>query len=179
MEELSLNILDVSKNSVSAGAKLIKIILEEDQELFKLWIIDDGCGMDEEKVKNVQNPFFTTRTTRKVGLGIPFLKQSAEQTGGYLKIQSSILPENHGTEVFAVFKKNSIDFTPLGDIISTICILIQGSPLINFYFCHKFNEKEIILETEKLKEILGDEISLANPEILQWIKNYLKEQYKN
>ena len=141
MKELSLNILDVAKNSVRAGASLIKISLDEDSNgILTLTISDNGCGMDEATVKGVTDPFFTTRTTRKVGLGLPLLKLAAEQTGGSLSIRSSTKPKESGTDVVAVFDTKSIDCMPMGDIVSTVCILIAGSPDIDFEFSDT-NEK--------------------------------------
>ena len=180
MKELSLNILDVTKNSVSAGASNILVSLIKDTEgWLTLTIKDDGCGMSKETVENVTNPFYTTRTTRKVGLGLPLLKLAAEQTGGRLTITSDQSEEMHGTEVVAVFDTNSIDFMPVGDIVSTMCILIAGSPEINFVFWDKAPEGEVGLDTAELKAILGDDISLAEPEVQLWIGEYLKEQYDN
>ena len=131
MKELSLNILDIAQNSVKARAENILIELIETDGKLSLTIKDDGCGMSKEMVENVMNPFCTTRTTRKVGLGVPLLKLAAEQTGGGIKIESVSEidnPENHGTIVTAEFFTDHIDCTPLGDIISTVTVLIQGSP---------------------------------------------------
>jgi anti-sigma regulatory factor (Ser/Thr protein kinase) len=177
MKELSLNILDVAKNSVVAGSTIVEILLTTD-DLGKLTLIirDDGCGMSEETVKNVTDPFYTTRTTRKVGMGIPLLKLAAEQTGGTLKIVSSQHEADHGTTVTATFDTKSIDFMPIGDIVSTICILIAGSPEIDFYFSDVTPEREVSLRTEELRAVLGD-VSLAEPEVQLWIKEYLNEQY--
>jgi hypothetical protein len=177
MKELSLNVLDVAKNSVVAGATLVEITLLTDVEgMLTLTIKDDGCGMSEQTVKNVTDPFYTTRTTRKVGLGIPLLKLAAEQTGGHLEIVSS-QGEKHGTCVKAVFDTKSIDFMPVGDIVSTICILIAGSPEIDFFFSDVTPQREVSLNTADLRAVLG-EISLAEPEIQTWISEYLKEQYR-
>ena len=108
MKELSLNILDVAKNSVVAGASLVEITLNTDVEgKLTLCIKDDGCGMSEQTVRNVTDPFYTTRTTRKVGLGLPLLKLAAEQTGGTLEIVSSQSEQNHGTTVKATFDTKS------------------------------------------------------------------------
>lgn len=181
MKELSLNILDIAKNSVKAKAENILIKLDETDEALTLTIGDDGCGMSCETINNVMNPFFTTRTTRNVGLGIPLLKLAAEQTGGSVKIES--VPEaessdSHGTTVTAVFFKNHIDFTPLGDIISTVTVLIQGSPDIDWHFVHSINEKKIELNTKELREVLG-EVPLDSYEVIKWIEDYLKEEYKS
>ena len=125
MRELSLNILDVAENSLKAGADTIKIDVEFLREENKLTVrvSDNGCGMTGEQIKHVTDPFYTTRTTRKVGMGLPLLKMEAEQTGGTFCISSkaeSEYPEDHGTEVTAVFNKKHIDYTPLGDVVSSI-----------------------------------------------------------
>ncbi len=178
MKELSLNILDITKNSVTAGAKNIEITLITDNEgVLTLTIKDDGCGMTEETVKNVINPFYTTRTTRKVGMGLPLLKLAAEQTGGRLHIVSSKDEKDHGTVLTATFDTKSIDFMPIGDIVSTVCILIAGSPQINFCFKDVSNTHSVYLDTREIQAVLGEEISLAEPEVQAWISEYLKEQY--
>ena len=178
MKELSLNILDVAKNSVTAGASKIEISLITDAEgMLTLTIKDDGCGMSEETVRNVTNPFYTTRTTRKVGMGLPLLKLAAEQSGGGLVIRSSRDEIAHGTELIATFNTKSIDFTPVGDIISSVCILIAGSPEIDFVFTDVTPERSVSLNTAELRAVLGDDISLAEPEVQTWISEYLKEQY--
>ena len=109
MKELSLNILDITENSVKAGATLTSIIIDETADQLTITITDDGCGMSEEILKGVEDPFYTTRTTRKVGLGIPLLKMAAEMTSGNFKISSKSkeqYPNSHGTVVKAVFNKN-------------------------------------------------------------------------
>ncbi len=178
MKELSLNILDITKNSVSAGAENIEISLVTDNNgILTLVIRDDGCGMSEETVKNVINPFYTTRTTRKVGMGLPLLKLAAEQTGGVLSIVSSTDKQNHGTTLTVTFDTKSIDFMPVGDIVSTVCILIAGSPEINFCFKDMSDAHNVSLDTREIKAVLGEDISLAEPEIQAWLSEYLKEQY--
>ena len=130
MRELSLNVMDIAQNSVRAKASVIKIEITEDteQSTLEIKITDDGCGMSEEQVKSVIDPFFTTRTTRKVGLGIPLFKMAAEQTDGYLDIKSQL---GKGTVVTAKFISSHMDMTPLGDINSTISILIRCNPDTN------------------------------------------------
>lgn len=178
MKELSLNILDVAKNSVRAGASLIEIALTLDEEaILTFAITDNGCGMEEDFLQHVTDPFYTTRTTRKVGLGLPLLKLAAEQTGGSLHIQSCTKPPHNGTRLEARFDTKSVDCMPLGDIVSTVCILIAGSPDIDFLFTHTSADFHVSLDTRELRAILGEEISLAEPEIQQWIGEYLKEQY--
>ena len=177
MKELSLNILDVAKNSVRAGASLIEIsLVTDDDGMLTITISDNGCGMSDEVMKSVTDPFFTTRTTRKVGLGLPLLKMAAEQTGGTLTLSSSTEAGNSGTVLKAVFDTKSIDCMPMGDIVSTVCILIAGSPEIDFDFSDISSTRRVELKTAMLREILGD-VSLAEPEVQQWMTEYLKDQY--
>ena len=179
MKELSLNILDIAENSVKAGASLTEILICEDADILTLTIKDDGMGMSEQTLRSVTDPFYTTRTTRSVGLGLPLLKLSAEQTGGDVKITSKMsdeLDSSHGTTVVATFYKGHIDFTPLGDVISSIVTLIQGHPDRDFLFEHKSQSSEVLLDTRELRKVLPD-VPLDTYEVLLWIKEFLKEQY--
>ena len=179
MKELSLNILDIAENSVKARATLTEIIIDETGDTLTLTIKDDGCGMDEATVLAVTDPFYTTRTTRKVGMGIPLLKLACEQTGGSLTISSKVqndTSEDHGTTVAAVFDKTHIDFTPLGDVTSSIVTLIQGHPETDFRFLHKIDSDEISLDTREIRQVL-DDVPLNTYEVLTWIRENLEEQY--
>lgn len=179
MKELSLNILDVAENSVKARASLIEILLTEKNNKLTLIIRDNGCGMTKEVLAGVTDPFYTTRTTRKVGLGLPLLKMAAEQTGGKMEIASvsSVDDEiNHGTTVTAIFNTDHIDFTPLGDIVATVVTLIQGHPDYDFLFLHSKDGKEVKLDTRELRLILED-IPLDSYDVIKWIEANLKEQY--
>jgi nitrogen fixation/metabolism regulation signal transduction histidine kinase len=173
MPELSLNILDVAKNSVRAGASLITISVRADKAKDTLTIVisDDGCGMTEEQVQRVTDPFFTTRSTRKVGLGVPFFKMAAELTGGSFQIRSEL---GVGTSTEAVFGLSSIDRMPLGDFSGTVTTLIQASPEIDFLVEYAVDENEFTLDTRQLREILGD-VPLNEPEVLQYIAGFLEE----
>ena len=180
MKELSLNILDISENSTKAGATLVKIELSECDEEFSITITDNGCGMKEETLLSVANPFYTTRTTRKVGMGIPLFRLAAEMTGGSLSIESKHVdefPEEHGTTVKATFNKKHIDFTPLGDIISTVTTLIQGHPSVDYVFTHSYGEKLVTLDTREIRDVL-EGVPLDVPEVLLWIRDNLTEQYE-
>jgi hypothetical protein len=179
MKELSLNILDIVENSTKAKAELVNIEISESDELLSITITDNGTGMDEETLKSVADPFYTTRTTRKVGMGIPLFRLAVQQTGGEFSIESTHIDvdeKNHGTEVHAVFNKRHIDFTPLGDIISTIITLIQGHPGVDFLFNHTKGKKCVSLDTREIRQVLED-IPLDRYEVLQWIKESLAEQY--
>ena len=173
MRELSLNILDIAQNSISASASLITIEVSENttDNTLLIGIYDNGKGMSEEQVKSVIDPFFTTRTTRKVGMGIPLFKMAAEQTGGSLEIKSEL---GVGTDVKAYFKTDSVDFTPLGDVASTIQMLITMNTDRDFVYKHTVNEKEFVCDTREIKEILGD-VPLDTYEVSQWLKDFITE----
>ena len=175
MKELSLNILDITENSVKAGATLTEISITESENKLVISIKDDGCGMSEDIVRSVVDPFYTTRTTRKVGMGVPLFKMAAEQTGGKLEIVSDT-GEDHGTTVTAYFYKDHLDFTPLGDVISTVTTLIQGHPDTDFLFTHLIDDKEIRLDTRELRAVL-EGVPLNTYEVLEWIRGFLEEQY--
>ena len=177
MRELSLNVMDVAQNSVRAEADLVRITVEESdkEDRLTISIADNGCGMTEDQVRQVIDPFFTTRTTRKVGLGVPLFKLSAEQTGGSFDIQSKV---GEGTTTTASYVKSHVDMTPLGDINSTVKILIQCNPQIDFIFTHSADKGSFTLDTRELREVLGD-VSLDTPDVLEWIGQYLEENTQN
>ena len=181
MKELSLNILDITENSVKAGATLTDIRLEETADTLTVTITDDGCGMTEEMVRRVTDPFYTTRTTRAVGLGLPLLRMAAEQTGGSVTVESrhrDAHPDDHGTQVTAVFHHRHIDCPPLGDVVSTVTTLIQGHPDTDFRFTHiRPAGTPVELDTRELRLVLED-VPLDSFEVLQWIKGFLDEQYE-
>ncbi len=174
MKELSLHLLDVAKNSVSAGARHISVTLDEDGAGKLTAVIkDDGRGMSPEFLAHVTDPFTTTRTTRKVGLGLPLYRLTAEQTGGSLRIESEV---GRGTTVTAVFDRKHLDCPPLGDLPGTAALLIQGSPDLSWTFRHTTPKGAVELTTDELRELLGDDVPLGAPEIFSWICGYLAEQ---
>ena len=178
MKEISLNILDIAENSVKAGASLTEITVTENDEQLTLTVRDNGCGMTAETLKAVTDPFYTTRTTRKVGMGLPLLKMEAEQTEGTFEITSKSeneYPESHGTEVMAVFNKKHIDYTPLGDVVSSIVTLIQGHPDTDFLFTHTYGNKNVTRDTRELRVVLED-VPLNSYEVLDFINNFLREE---
>ena len=179
MKELSLNILDIAENSTKAEAELVEIEIIEKNESLTIRITDDGYGMTDDILLSVNDPFCTTRTTRKVGMGIPLFRLAAEQTGGSLSIASrhiDAFPTDHGTVVTAEFNKAHIDFTPLGDVISTITTLIQGHPTVDFLFTHKIEKALVSLDTREIRQVLED-LPIDTFEVLIWIKENLTEQY--
>jgi hypothetical protein len=174
MKELSLNILDVAKNSVKAGATRIVIRIVEEDGWRTLSIIDNGCGMPPEFLATVTDPFTTTRTTRPVGMGLPLLKLAAEQTGGDLVIESSVVPPT-GTTLSARFRMDHLDCVPVGDYASSIVTLIQGSPDIDFLFEYRREDgQEVVLDTAQIREILGPEVPLDTPDVLVWMEGSLQ-----
>ncbi len=173
MRELSLNILDIAQNSISAGASLTEILVKENtaEKTLLIGIYDNGKGMSEEQVKNVQDPFFTTRTTRKVGMGIPLFKLAAEQTGGSFKITSEL---GVGTRVDALFKTDSIDFTPLGDIEATVSTIVSMNEDKDFVYTRSVDEKDFVFKSADIKKIL-DGVPLSEPSVINWIEDYIRE----
>lgn len=177
MKELSLNILDISHNSIKAKATEISITISEsvEKDLISIEIKDNGCGMDADFVSKITDPFVTTRSTRKVGLGIPLIRQAALDTDGSFKIDSEI---GVGTTLYASFKLMHLDRAPLGDISSTITSLIMAAPDIRYIYTHLTDSGSFVLDTDELKAEL-EGISLAEPEIILWIGEYIKENLQN
>ena len=172
MQELSLNILDIAQNSIVANATLIEISVEVDENDFlAITIRDNGKGMDQETVENVINPFFTSRTTRKVGLGVPFFKQAAEDTGGSFHIESQV---GIGTTVKAVFDTTNIDYTPLGEVWDTVAILIQMNENLDFVYTVRKDGEEFVCDTRQLREIM-EGMPLSDLNVVQWIKEFIRE----
>jgi anti-sigma regulatory factor (Ser/Thr protein kinase) len=177
MKDLSLHILDVAQNSVSAGAKNIKIIIAEDiaADTLTISIIDDGSGMTPEILAKVTDPFYTTRTTRKVGLGLPLFKQNAEISGGSFRISSKI---DEGTSVEAVFGHKHIDRPPLGDIAGVIMMFVGSNPNLDFFYMHIVNGTDYIFDTREVKEVLED-MPLNDPAIIRQLKEMINENLKD
>ncbi len=173
MPEISLNILDVAENSVRADASLIEITVsvQPKDDTLTVTIKDDGCGMTPEQVSSVQDPFFTTRTTRKVGLGVPFFKQAAESTEGSFQIDSE---KGKGTTVKAVFGLSHIDRMPLGDISSTIQTLIVFNEHIDFRYTYEYGQDSFVLDSREMRQMLGEDISFQEAEVSAFIKEYLE-----
>ncbi len=173
MTELSLNVLDVAENSTRAKASLVQITVDADTaaDRLSITIADDGCGMTPEQVAQVTDPFFTSRTTRKVGLGVPFFKYAAEAAGGSFSIESQ---PGVGTTVIASFVLSHIDRMPLGDITSTIHTLVVYHPETDFLYEYRYNGRSFVLDTREFKEVL-EGVPFDTPEISQYIKDYLTE----
>lgn len=175
MTELSLHILDIVQNSIKAGASLIEIVVDENikDNLLTISISDNGCGMDEEFLKDVVNPFKTTRTTRKVGMGLSLLKTACEITGGQLEITSQV---GVGTKVNATFGYDSIDRQPIGDMASTMSAIIGGNDKIDYVYTRMINNDSFVFSTYEIRKILGEDVALSELEVLNWIEGYITEQ---
>ena len=173
MEDLSLHILDIVQNSISAQADTISLVVTEDpqQDMLTISVDDNGRGMDEETAKRVVDPFYTTRTSRKVGLGLPLLGAVAEACGGNMSINSQL---GKGTKIEAQFSLSHIDRPPLGSIPDTMVTLLVCNPEVDFVYEHKTAQGEFVFDTRHVRnEIPG--IAFEDPEILDWIRSYLSE----
>ena len=187
MRDLSLHILDIVQNSIKANSTVVKLHIFEKIESKELVLIieDNGFGMDNDFLKKVEDPFTTTRTTRKIGLGIPMLKESALKCEGEFSIRSE---KNIGTKVFAAFSIDHIDRLPIGDVGSTMTVLITANPDTHFILLLESVKGTFILDTEEIKKTLNGEdngsemqnlISINEFAVIQWLKEYIDEGVKN
>ncbi len=173
MKELSLHILDIVQNSIRANAAKIELIIEELplENKLNICIRDNGCGMSEALLKRVRDPFTTTRTTRKAGLGIPLLEAAAVQCGGGMEIESV---EGEGTTVRVWFEYFHIDRAPLGNMAETVVTIVSGAPEITFVYRHAYQGKSFLFDTAEIRSVLGD-VPCDAPEVLAWIRDYVQE----
>ncbi len=164
MRELSLHILDIAENGITAGADCIHILVEEAraEDLLTIKIKDNGHGMPAAKIENLTDPFITSRTTRRVGLGLSLLAAAAERCEGKLTVKTA---PDAGTEVAATFRHSHIDRAPVGDMAATITTLIMGNPQIDFVYTHIVDDKDFTMDTRELKTEMGDH-SLTNPVVI-------------
>ncbi|MCM1992382.1 ATP-binding protein [Oceanirhabdus seepicola] len=171
MRELSLHILDLVQNSITAESNLIKVHIEENssENLFKIIIEDDGKGMEKEFLQKVKSPFTTTRDTRDVGLGIPLFESACDRCGGELEIWSEV---GSGTKLTGIMERNNIDRPPLGRINETISSLLLFDN-VDIEYIHKFNENEFVFRSTEIKEIVGEDIN--SPKVINWINEYILE----
>lgn len=172
MRELSLHLLDIAENSITANAKCIRIMVSEDSnlDLLQMSVEDDGKGMDEEMAAKVIDPFTTTRTTRKVGLGIPLLKAAAEACNGFLSLTSQL---GKGTMLKVQFQRSHIDRMPVGDLITTILNLVVANPAVHWIFEYRFNLSTFVFDDEPIKVELGD-VPLSEPGVLTVLRNMIE-----
>lgn len=173
MEELALHVLDIMQNSLEAGASFIEVVIREDRrkDILSIEVVDNGRGMDEEEVKKALDPFWTTRTTRRVGFGLPLFKAITEHCNGEFSIQSE---PGRGTKVSAVMQWSHPDRPPLGDMASTISVFLAGARRLDLAYVHEIDGRTFVLETGYLRKLLGD-VSLNHPLVLQWIREHIRE----
>ncbi len=176
MRELCDNIMDIAQNSIAAGATLLKLSIEINHVSDVIWLVfeDNGRGMEESLLKTVADPFSTTRTTRKVGLGLPLIKQTAIMTGGEFKIESA---PGVGTKVIVSFGLRSIDRPPMGDVAGTVYMLIIMNPQMDFQIAYNVSgaDEGFLLDTVQIKELIQP-LSIASPEISSWLCDYIKQE---
>ncbi len=174
MKELALHILDITQNSVRANARVIRLTIDEAVRENKLTIIieDDGDGIPKEKLPDITNPFVTTRTTRKVGLGLSLFKSAAEGCGGSFDIQSEV---GKGTRVSASFEYNNIDRMPLGNMPDTVITMLMSFGNAELVYEHRYNDRVFSFDSREIKEILQEESLMGDPDILNWIRGYVEE----
>lgn len=177
MQELSMNLLDIAENSVAAGSTLTKITVRIDtrQRRLTLVIADNGKGMSEETLRRVTDPFYTTRTTRKVGLGLPLFREAAETAGGAMTIESKV---GVGTTVSADFELGNIDLPPLGDVVGTVVNLVQCNPELDFVFLVESDGEEFCMDTREVRGML-DGVPLSTPQVALFLREYLAEHTEN
>lgn len=176
MNDLSMHILDIVQNSISAGATRVTLTVDEapGADLLTIVIGDNGKGMTSEQVSRLSDPFFTSRTTRKVGMGIPLLMDSARQSGGDVRIESE---PGKGTEVMAVFGYSNIDRPPLGDVANALMLLVSSNPALDFLFTYRYNGDEYLFDTVDVREILGDD-ALKDLTIIRNLEEMIKDNMR-
>jgi anti-sigma regulatory factor (Ser/Thr protein kinase) len=176
MKDISLHILDIAQNSIAAGAGMIEISIHEDlvSDRYILTVKDNGKGMDKVTLSKVSDPFFTSRTTRKVGLGIPLLKLNAERTGGSFTIESET---GKGTKITAAFVLSNIDLLPEGDLTGTIVMLASMNPTIEFVYTYTTATGSYTFDTREIKNVLG-EISISDLSVYPYLKEIISENLK-
>jgi hypothetical protein len=176
MLELSLHILDLVQNSLRARATEVKIRIREDlkKDLLTIAVDDNGQGMPPEIVKKVTDPFFTTRTARVAGLGVPLLKEATERCGGRLEIHSE---EGKGTQIIASFQLGHLDRAPLGDMGGTLAVLIAGNPEVEFFYDHRVDDRGYRLDTREMREVLGTE-NLEDASLFAFIQQDVQQGLK-
>ena len=174
MKDLSLHVMDIAGNSIAAGATVIVISLACHHQMLTFRLSDNGRGMDQELLQKVTDPFTTTRTTRKVGMGIPLLKLSAEMAGGRLSIESK---KGTGTTVVAEFITEHIDRIPVGEMDETMKALILANPALNFVIKFTSDLGEFELNTMDIKKTLNG-LPIQTPQVIQWIGESIREGLK-
>jgi anti-sigma regulatory factor (Ser/Thr protein kinase) len=173
LRELSLHIMDIIENGIAAGANRIglKIIEDKEHNLLTITIADNGKGISQEMLEKVMDPFFTTRTTRRVGLGLSLFRQASKQCAGEFHIQSA---EGKGTEVSASFRMDHIDLVPLGDMAASMTCLIMGNADVDFEYTHEANGRSFHLDTGRIRDEL-EGVPFNHPNVIRYIERMIRE----
>lgn len=169
MKDIAFHVTDIAENCIRAGADRIGISIMLEEHCLELVVTDNGCGMDADTVRKVTSPFYTTRTTRKVGLGLPFLFQNAEQSGGHAEVISEV---GKGTRIKAVFMTDNIDCPPVGDLGETLMQVIVGNPSVDVSLRFRCGERNFTISTSDITSVL-DGISISVPEVAVMIREIL------
>ena len=172
MRELSLHLLDIAENGIRAGADRVAIRVEESSagDRLTLCVEDNGSGMPEDKIARIDDPFVTTRTTRRVGLGLSLLAAASRRCEGDIRVESI---RGKGTRITAAFRRSHIDRAPLGDVVATMEALVLGNPHIDFCYTHRVDGEEFVLDTRDLKTELGD-LSLSDPAVVRYLSSVMR-----
>ena len=173
MLELAEHILDIAENSIRAGAGTVEIVINENSanDLLTIEINDNGSGMTKKEIKKVEDPFYTTKTVRRVGLGIPLLANAAEMAGGSLRLKSA---KRKGTKLTATFVLSHLDRQPMGNITTTMLTLIAGNSEVDFIYKHRHNDRQFTLDTRKIRKEI-DDVRINHPEIIKYIRGVIDE----
>lgn len=173
MQELSLHIMDIAENGISAGAELIQITVTEDRSnnVLTITIRDNGRGIEKERIQEVMDPFFTTRTTRRVGLGLSLFREASRRCEGEFHMESE---KGVGTEVTATFRLDHIDLAPMGDIAGALTTLIMGNPEVDFLYTHEIGGEDLIIDTRDIKNEL-DGLTINDPHVIKYLADTIRE----
>jgi hypothetical protein len=176
LREISLHIIDIAENGIAAGADLIEIKISELrlQNILAITVSDNGKGISPELINRVTDPFFTTRSTRRIGLGLSLFKEASKRCGGEFNITSG---EGKGTRVSASFLLDHIDLAPLGDLAGSLTCLIMGNPGVDFTYTHEYNKRYFAIDTRQIKKEL-DDVPINRPEVLRYIEDVVNVAIK-
>jgi hypothetical protein len=174
MQDFAMHLLDLAHNSISAQATRLQVVISESliQDCFSISLEDNGCGMSEETLAKVRNPFYTSRKTRRVGMGIPLLEGTSTQCGGTFTLTSHV---KKGTLIGAKMPHSCIDRPPLGDVGSAIAMILQAAPDLHLMLDYTYENDSFVFDSDEIRETLGDEVRIDEPDILLFIRDYVQE----
>ena len=174
MKELALHILDISQNSITAGADLVDVTIREDskQDRMSIEIRDNGSGIPAEMLENITDPFVTTRTTRKVGLGLNLFQAGALACDGSFDVHSK---PGEGTDVKAVYRRSHIDRAPLGNMPDTIVTMLMSFGHARLVYTHELDGRRFVFDSQEITDTFDDPDALTDPEVLEWVREFVAE----